>query len=60
MFYFHRTVHAGRDFTGILDLTPIKPGLRQIYIVFECDQLHDVKGVTEVFVYAKGSTAYMG
>ena len=44
---------------GILDLTPLKPGLRQIYIVFDCDQLQDVKGVEEVFVYAKGSMAYI-
>ena len=58
--FTYRIIQAGRDFTGLLDLTPVKPGLRQIYAVFECDELHDVKGLTEVFLYAEGSTVYMG
>ena len=45
-------IKPGVEFSAILELTPLRPGLKQIYAILECDQLHDIKGVEEVFVIA--------
>ncbi|XP_021358243.1 protein-glutamine gamma-glutamyltransferase K-like [Mizuhopecten yessoensis] len=41
-------VGAGETWVALLTLTPKKPGRRQVAVTFNCDQLKDLNGVTEI------------